>query len=190
MSGYSKNRPSHKRTIMSDTPLLSLQDLQISLPPTERDFSAVDGISLAINRGEILGLAGESGSGKGLIALAVTHLIPPPGQISGGQVIFDGFNVASLTPADLLKLRGGRIGMIFQDPMSSLNPTFTVGDQISKAYRLHISATPVGGPYPHHRIYGPDRHSGPPPPLRQLPAPVIRRNASTGDDRHGTDLRA
>ena len=113
MSGYSKNCPSHKRTIMSDAPLLSLQDLQISCPPTERDFSAVDGISLAINRGEILGLAGESGSGKGLIALAVTHLIPPPGQISGGQVIFDGLNVASLTPADLLKLRGGRIGMIF-----------------------------------------------------------------------------
>ncbi|MAI10285.1 MAG: hypothetical protein CBD27_04625 [Rhodospirillaceae bacterium TMED167] len=128
---------------MADAPLLSLQDLQIRFPRTEGDFCAVDSVSLAINRGEILGLAGESGSGKSLTALAVTHLIPPPGQISGGRVIFDGLDVASLAPADLLKLRGGRIGMIFQDPMSALNPTFTVGDQISEAYRLHTTATPV-----------------------------------------------
>ena len=126
---------------MADSPLLSIQGLQIKFPRTEGDFCAVDGVSLAINRGEILGLAGESGSGKSLTALAVTHLIPPPGQIIGGRVIFDGVDVASLAPADLLNLRGGRIGMIFQDPMSALNPTFTIGYQISEAYRL-TTATP------------------------------------------------
>ena len=86
MSGYSRNSPSNKRTIMADSPLLSIQGLQIKFPRTEGDFCAVDGVSLAINRGEILGLAGESGSGKTLTALAVTHLIPPPGQIIGGRV--------------------------------------------------------------------------------------------------------
>ncbi|MBN06744.1 MAG: peptide ABC transporter ATP-binding protein [Rhodospirillaceae bacterium] len=128
---------------MADSPLLSIQGLQIKFPRTEGDFCAVDDVSLAINRGEILGLAGESGSGKSLTALAVTHLIPPPGQIIGGRVIFDGVDVASLAPADLLNLRGGRIGMIFQDPMSALNPTFTIGYQISEAYRLHTTATPA-----------------------------------------------
>ena len=126
---------------MTDNPLLSIQDLKIRFQSEEREFFAVNGITLNINRGEIVGLAGESGSGKSMMALAVTNLITPPGMISEGKIIFDGQDVAKLERSDLLKLRGGRVGMIFQDPMTSLNPVFTVGDQISDVYRFHKGVT-------------------------------------------------
>ena len=126
---------------MTEPPFLSINSLTISFPSEAGDFHAVDGISLSIERGEILGLVGESGSGKSMTALAALDLIPPPGRVSNGQIHVGGEDIAGLDHAGRLNLRGGRIGMIFQEPMTALNPTFTVGDQVSEAYRLHTDAT-------------------------------------------------
>jgi len=98
---------------------------------------AVDGVSLSVARGKTLGIVGESGCGKSMLSLSVMRLVPQPGRIAAGQVVFDGQDVLGLDAAALRGLRGNRIAMIFQEPMTSLNPVFTVGDQIMEAMRAH-----------------------------------------------------
>jgi oligopeptide/dipeptide ABC transporter ATP-binding protein len=98
---------------------------------------AVDGVSLKISAGETLAVVGESGSGKSVLALSIMQLVPPPGQIVSGEILFGGQNLLDLDPEAMRHLRGRRIAMIFQDPMTSLNPVYTVGDQIAEAVRLH-----------------------------------------------------
>jgi len=98
---------------------------------------AVDGVSLSVVRGKTLGIVGESGCGKSMLSLSVMRLVPQPGRIAAGQVVFDGQDVLGLDAAALRGLRGNRIAMIFQEPMTSLNPVFTVGDQIMEAMRAH-----------------------------------------------------
>ncbi len=99
---------------------------------------AVDGISIDVPQGKKVGIIGESGCGKSVTALSVLRLIPdPPGKISGGNIIFDGKNLLDLPMKEMRAVRGNRISMIFQEPMSSLNPVFSVGEQISEAIRLH-----------------------------------------------------
>src|SRR5262249_58430322 len=87
--------------------------------------------------GEILGVVGESGSGKSMTALAIMRLVPAPGRIAGGQVLFEGRDLRALSEAELRHVRGGRIGMVFQDPLSSLNPVLTVGFQVAEAIQTH-----------------------------------------------------
>ena len=102
---------------------------------------AVDGVSLHLNAGEILGVVGESGSGKSVTALSIMQLIPdPPGRIVAGRIAFDGQNLLELTPRQMRRIRGNRIAMIFQEPMTSLNPVFTIGNQIAEMFILHRNA--------------------------------------------------
>src|SRR6185503_5145445 len=98
---------------------------------------AVDGVSFYIDPGELLGLVGESGCGKSMTALSVMRLIAPPGKIVGGEILFDGRSLLQLSNREMRAVRGDDIAMIFQDPMTSLNPVFTVGEQIAEALRLH-----------------------------------------------------
>jgi peptide/nickel transport system ATP-binding protein/oligopeptide transport system ATP-binding protein len=123
-------------------PLLSVRGLSISFERDGRRARAADGVSLDIFPGETLALVGESGSGKTVSALGILRLIPePPGRIEAGEVLFRGRDVLRLPPRELRALRGKEIALVFQDPMTSLNPVFTVGEQIAEAVRTHGRAT-------------------------------------------------
>jgi peptide/nickel transport system ATP-binding protein len=120
------------------SPLLSVEGLTIAFRGEAGLARVVDGISLAIGAGEAVGLVGESGCGKSVTAMSVMRLLPtPPAVIEAGQITFDGENLLTLPEAKMRALRGDRIGMIFQEPMTSLNPTFTVGYQIAEVLALH-----------------------------------------------------
>jgi oligopeptide/dipeptide ABC transporter ATP-binding protein len=124
------------------TPLLEVEDLRIGFATTAGTSHPVDGVSFSLARGELLALVGESGCGKSLTSLALLRLVPPPGQILAGSAIrLDGADVLALEPAALRAVRGRRIGMIFQDPMTSLDPVFTVADQIVESVRAHQSVS-------------------------------------------------
>ena len=122
------------------TRVLDVQNLRVSFPgPAGSRFYPVDGVSFQLERGETLALVGESGCGKSLTSLALLQLIPSPGRIESGSTIRLGdTDVLALKGEALRRIRGRRIGMIFQDPMTSLNPVFTVGDQIAEGIRAHF----------------------------------------------------
>ncbi len=121
-----------------EQPLIEIRDLQTQFFTDDGLARAVDGVSYTLARGETVGVVGESGCGKSVTALSVLRLIPdPPGKIVGGQIIFEGTNLLHLIPAEMRRIRGNDISMIFQEPMTSLNPVFTIGNQIAEAVRLH-----------------------------------------------------
>ncbi len=97
----------------------------------------MDGVTLSVAKGRTLGIVGESGCGKSVLSLSVMRLVPPPGRIAAGRIVFDGHDLLTLPQAEMRDIRGRRIAMIFQEPMTSLNPAFTVGDQITEAIRAH-----------------------------------------------------
>ncbi len=118
--------------------ILSVNDLRVSFFSEGQEVKAVDGISYELKRGEVLGVVGESGSGKSVSALSLMQLIDsPPGRILGGEINFDGEDVLSMSTRELRNLRGNDIAMIFQEPLTALNPVFTVGDQILEPLMLH-----------------------------------------------------
>jgi len=117
--------------------LLEVNDLRTHFPTRAGLVRAVDGVSFYLDRGELLGLVGESGCGKSMTALSVMRLIAPPGKIVSGEILFDGKDLMRLSDAEMRQMRGDDIAMIFQDPMTSLNPVYTVGEQIAEALRLH-----------------------------------------------------
>src|ERR1044072_5074447 len=119
------------------THLLEVRNLRTHFPTRAGLVRAVDGVSFFIDRGEVVGLAGESGCGKSMTALFIMRLIGPPGRIVDGEITFDGRNLLALSNREMRAVRGDDIAMIFQDPMTSLNPVFTVGEQIAEALRLH-----------------------------------------------------
>ncbi len=104
----------------------------------------MDGVTLSVAKGRTLGIVGESGCGKSVLSLSVMRLVPPPGRIAAGRILFDGRDLLSLPQAEMRDIRGRRIAMIFQEPMTSLNPAFTVGDQITEAIRAHDRTSPSG----------------------------------------------
>ncbi len=121
-----------------DGVLLNIQGLQTHFYTEAGTVRAVDGVSLTVRKGETLGIVGESGCGKSVTALSVLRLIPnPPGKIVGGTIHLDGRDLLKLPENEMRKVRGASISMIFQEPMTSLNPVFTVGDQIAEGIRLH-----------------------------------------------------
>lgn len=119
--------------------LLEVQDLKTYFKVRAGRVRAVDGVSFAIKPGEKVGVVGESGCGKSVTALSIMRLLPqPPAEFAGGSVLFEDQDLLDLPESSLRKIRGGRIGMIFQDPMTCLNPTMTVGNQIGEALRIHL----------------------------------------------------
>jgi oligopeptide/dipeptide ABC transporter ATP-binding protein len=124
--------------MIANTKLLEVRDLVTVFDTDDGILHAVDGISFSLDSGETLGMVGESGCGKSVTALSVLGLISPQeGRIAGGRIFFEGRDLTGLGNAGLRKIRGDRISMIFQEPMTSLNPVFTVGDQIMEAIILH-----------------------------------------------------
>ena len=117
--------------------LLEVKNLRTHFPTRAGLVRAVDDVSFHLDRGELLGLVGESGCGKSMTALSIMRLIAPPGKIVGGEILFDGQDLLKLSDAQMREMRGDDVAMIFQDPMTSLNPVFTVGEQIGEALRLH-----------------------------------------------------
>ena len=117
--------------------LLEVRNLATQFPTREGLVRAVDGVSFYLDRGELLGLVGESGCGKSITALSIMRLVAPPGRIVAGEILFDGRDLLKLSNREMRDVRGDDIAMIFQDPMTSLNPVFTVGEQIAEALRLH-----------------------------------------------------
>jgi len=117
--------------------LLEVRNLRTQFPTRAGLVRAVDGVSFHLDKGELLGLVGESGCGKSITALSVMRLISPPGKIVEGEILFDGQDLLKLSDDQMRGMRGDDIAMIFQDPMTSLNPVFTIGDQIGEALRLH-----------------------------------------------------
>src|SRR5215475_7741007 len=112
-------------------PLLSIEDLSVSFATEDGRVRVVEEVSFAVPAGRTVGLVGESGCGKSVTAMSIMRLLPsPPSFVEGGRVLFDGTDLLRLPPAAMRAVRGDRIGMIFQEPMTSLNPTFTVGAQI------------------------------------------------------------
>jgi oligopeptide/dipeptide ABC transporter ATP-binding protein len=116
---------------------LALENLHTRIGVRDGEVRGVDGVSLEIRRGEVFGLAGESGSGKSMTAFSIMRLLPLRGRIASGRVLFQGEDLAQISDERMRKLRGDRIAMIFQDPMTSLNPVFTIGDQIAEPLREH-----------------------------------------------------
>src|SRR5437899_4509003 len=119
--------------------ILSVSDLKTYFMTEDGVVKAVDGISFELKKGETLGIVGESGSGKSVTNLSVMRLIPePPGRIEGGKIVFDGIDVLGLSIDAVRKIRGRRIAMIFQDPMTSLNPFLKISKQLMEVTRLHL----------------------------------------------------
>lgn len=119
-------------------PLLSIHNLKTYFYTTDGVIKAVDGISYTLEAGEILGIVGESGCGKSVSVLSILKLVQePPGKIVEGEILFDGVDLMQLSEAEMRKIRGNKISMVFQEPMTSLNPVFTIGYQIKEAFKLH-----------------------------------------------------
>ncbi|HLH77834.1 MAG TPA: ABC transporter ATP-binding protein [Candidatus Binataceae bacterium] len=118
-------------------PLLEIRDLRTSFSTEAGKARAVDGVSFTVGAGRLMGLVGESGSGKTVTALSIMRLLPENASIQGGQILFEGQDLLSLSEERMRHVRGAGIAMIFQEPMTSLNPVFTIGSQIGEAIRLH-----------------------------------------------------
>ena len=117
--------------------LLEVKNLQTSFFTKDMEVKAVDGVTFTIPKQKTLGVVGESGSGKSVASLSILRLVAKPGKIVGGAILFKGQNLLEKSEAEMRKIRGNEISMIFQEPMTSLNPTLTVGQQISEVYRIH-----------------------------------------------------
>jgi peptide/nickel transport system ATP-binding protein len=124
----------------SDPNLLDVRDLSVAFG----DRTVVDRVSLQIAPGETLGVVGESGSGKSVTAFSILRLLQPPGQITGGQVLFEGRDLLALSESDMRAVRGARISLIFQEPMTALNPVMRIGDHIAEALTVHGMASRAG----------------------------------------------
>ncbi|MGY4568946.1 ATP-binding cassette domain-containing protein [Bradyrhizobium pachyrhizi] len=155
-------------------PVLSVRNLVVEFVTRRATLRAINGVSFDIAKGEVLGVVGESGAGKSVTGLAVIGLIDPPGRISGGEIELSGTRIDHLPPEEIRRIRGKRIGMIFQDPLTSLNPLYRIGDQIIETIRTHSNLSEsaarrraidllaeVGIPAPEKRIDGyPHEFSG------------------------------
>lgn len=123
--------------LMSEAPLLSIENLSVAFPTEEGPACAVNHLSLQLNPGQVLGVVGESGCGKSMTSMAVLRLVPKPGYIAEGAIHFRGQNLLTLNPEEMRKVRGAQIALIPQDPLTSLNPVYTIGEQIIEILTLH-----------------------------------------------------
>jgi peptide/nickel transport system ATP-binding protein len=123
---------------MIGAPLLAVENLRVEFPTRRGALTAIDDVSFAIGRGEVLGVVGESGAGKSLTGAAIIGLLEPPGRIAGGRVLLDGRRIDDLPADEMRRIRGKQIGAIFQDPLTSLNPLYTVGRQLAETIQVHL----------------------------------------------------
>ena len=126
------------------SPLLEVRDLRVEFPTRRGTLVAVDDLSFDIAPGEILGVVGESGAGKTLTGMAIIGLLEPPGRIAAGEIRLEGGRIDNLPAEAMRRIRGKRIGAIFQDPLTSLNPLFTIGDQLIETIRAHLDLAQAG----------------------------------------------
>ena len=146
--------------------LLEIAGLTTSFTTAAGTLTAVDDLDLTVRQGRVLGLVGESGCGKTITALSILNLVPPPGRITAGRILFDGTDLLKLSDDEMRRVRGARISMVFQEPMTALNPVFTVGNQISEVLTTHLPVSAgealersvdllrsVGIPSPEKRIH-------------------------------------
>jgi peptide/nickel transport system ATP-binding protein len=127
---------------VTTTPVLRIEDLAVEFPTRRGVLTAVDGVSLHIDPGEVLGVVGESGAGKSITGTAVIGLLEPPGRIARGRILLCGERIDGLPEDALRRIRGRRIGAVFQDPLTSLNPLYTVGQQLVETIRTHADVPP------------------------------------------------
>ncbi|MBI2752534.1 MAG: ABC transporter ATP-binding protein [Betaproteobacteria bacterium] len=125
------------------TQLLEVRDLRVEFPGRRGTLTAVDGISFAIAPGEVLGVVGESGAGKSVTGMAIIGLLEPPGRIAGGEIRLEGERIDGLPHERMRRIRGRRIGAIFQDPLTALNPLYTIGEQLVETIATHFDVTPA-----------------------------------------------
>ncbi len=170
--------------------LLEVDHLRMYIRLRTRVVKAVDDVSFQVEQGETVGLVGESGCGKTMAASSIMRLLPHGGHIVGGSVRLGGRDLTAMSDAEIRSVRGNEIGMIFQDPMTSLNPTMNIGRQIAESVVLHRGASKEQGLDRAAEVLGlvgvpnPRRTSG------RLPAPALGRSPPAGHDRHGPGLRA
>ena len=124
---------------MSTPPLLEVRHLRVEFPSRRGTLVAIDDVSFTIAPGEVLGVVGESGAGKSVTGAAIIGLIEPPGRIAGGEILLEGARIDNLPPEAMRQVRGRKIGAVFQDPLTSLNPLYTVGRQIEETIRTHLA---------------------------------------------------
>ena len=127
---------------MSETTLLQVKNLHTSFFTDAGEVQAVNGISFNLDRGKVLGIVGESGSGKSVTAYSLMRILTDPGRVTEGEVLFKGEDVLKYSEQKMHSFRGSRISMIFQDPMTSLNPVYTVGNQLREAIKIHTNRNP------------------------------------------------
>ena len=164
--------------------LLEVADLSVHIPSPRGVVEAVDGVSFKIGRGEVVGIVGESGCGKSMLALSIMRLVPEPGRIASGRVALLGRDLLGLSEREMRKVRGNEIGMIFQDPSASLNPVMRIGRQVRRDHRRALRLARQSSPGEVRRDAARRPHSGAGDPGAGLSAPIFRRHAPAGDDRH------
>ena len=152
---------------MNAAPLLDVRDLRVELPLSRGTVHAVEGVSLTVGSGEAFGLVGESGCGKSMTLRAIMGLLPRPGEIVNGQVLFEGEDLVTASPSRLRQIRGGSIAMIFQEPMTALNPVMRVGDQIAEGPQVHLGLSRTAS---RERALDLMRRVGIPDPVRRASA--------------------
>jgi peptide/nickel transport system ATP-binding protein len=184
------SREQPEPTSVAGAALLEVEHLVTEFRTEHGVVRAVDDVSFAIPRRGTLGVVGESGCGKSVTALSIMRLIAsPPGRIASGSIRYDGRDLLAMPEPEMRAMRGNRIAMIFQEPMTSLNPVFTAGEQIAEAVRLHLDLARRGAPRRASRCCGVVGIPSPERAGRRVPAPALGRHAPARDDRDGAGVR-
>ena len=170
--------------------LLEVKNLKTAFFTFEGVVKAVDGVSYEVEEGETLGLVGESGCGKSVSALSLMRLIPdPPGKITDGEVLFEGEDILKIDMDDMRRIRGGKMSMVFQEPMTSLNPVLTLEKQLSETLQLHKGMSREEARQESVSLLGRVGIPDPERRVRQYPHQFSGRDAAARDDRHGPELQ-
>ena len=142
-AGSTRAKPIDLKDEVESTTLLKVRDLSIEFPLEEKVVKAVRHVSFDVHRGQTFGIVGESGSGKSVTASSIIQLIEPPGRVTNGEILFDGSDLTRISDNDMAQLRGTKIGMIYQNPASSLNPVLSIGSQMVETIQLHLKSSPA-----------------------------------------------